>query len=226
MTRSTRFPAHAGTIPAGGSQTRRRFARRFLVAVVGLMSALIAVSSYAGRGSQEAPTPIVGPAQKVALATTEPTKRRSFTRNDTREVTRIAEPASPQATALTILDQVTFSDPVTTGAVSISAAAQETPRRAGAPDRLTQSERPTQLQARVSRHQSGAERRDGVKRLREARRSVTVNRVAKRATSPARSAGLAHRRQGHLASRPNPERVVSAAPPQGVSPCLLFVGCF
>jgi hypothetical protein len=215
--RTTRFPPDTGTILIGSHRGTRRFARRFLIAAfIGLMSAFIAVATYAGRRLPEAPTP--RPAEKVALVTSEPSKRRSFTRN----VTRIAEAASAQAMAVTTPDEVTFSAPVTTAAVSISAAAQEAPRRPGGSDGLTRSDRPTQGQGRVSRSQSGAERRDGVKRLREARRGVTVER----ATSSARPAGLATRRQGHLASRRNPERVVYAAPPQGVSPCSLFVACF
>ena len=219
-TRTTRFPPIPAPSLPGPIRGTRRFARGFLIAFIGLMSAFIAVATYAGRRLQEAPTPIVRPAEKVALVTSEPSKRRSFTRNVTPEVTRIAEAASPQAT-VTTPDEVSFSDPGATGAVSISAA-QEAPRQPGGSDGLTRSDRPTQRHGRVSRNQSGADRRDGVKRLREARRSVTVERAA----SSARPAGLATRRQGHLASRRNPERVVYAAPPQAASPCLLFVACF
>jgi len=206
MTRATerwqdqiRYAADTGTVPRLPRTGLRRFGRRFLIALVGLVSAFVAVSSYATRRSNDVPSPVIQPATKVALATPEPTKRRSFTGTVSSEATPpLGEPAFAQATARAAREDVML-DPETTGTISTDNAAPNASERTAS----TASERPKSRQGRLS-----------------------SDNAAKPRSRVLSAHQRSNRREPHLASRPGPGRVVAAATAQPASPCLFFVACF
>ena len=204
MTRATerwqdqiRYAADTGTVPSVPGL--RRFGRRFLIALVGLVSAFVAVSSYATRRSNDVPSPVIQPATRVALATPEPARRRSFTGTVSSEATPpLAEPAFAQATARPAREDVML-DPATTGTISTDNA----PLNAGGRTASTASKRPISRQGRPSSDNAGKPR----SRLLSAHQR-------------------SNRSEPHLASRPGPGRVVAAATAQPASLCLFLVACF
>jgi hypothetical protein len=126
---------------------RRALGHRLVIALVCLISALIAVVGYANRGRNEARDPGVQPGPRVASVTPEPAKTRSFTRNVTATARPpLAEAAAAQPTAGRTREHVTLSDPVTTGAISVRAA-EEAPSKAVAVG--TASTRPTLQKGRL-----------------------------------------------------------------------------
>jgi hypothetical protein len=111
-----RYAADTSTSPRSGVGRRSRL----LIASVALLSAL-SIVTYASRRSNPVPDPILEPPLKVALVTPDPVKRRSFTPKVTVDAAPpLAQPAvSPVITAP---EQVALADPMTTGAVSVSAS--------------------------------------------------------------------------------------------------------
>src|SRR5688500_11264987 len=98
MTRATeewqekaRHTADGSTLPPAARTGLRRLGRPLVIASVCTMCALMAVATYASRGSN-APHPVDQPA-KVALATSEPAKRRSYTRDVISEAMSLPAPA-------------------------------------------------------------------------------------------------------------------------------------
>lgn len=214
MTRETerwqeqmRYAMDAGVLPP----LPRRRGRRFLLASLGVGSALIAFASYAGRGPAEAPRidPVVEPSQNAAApAALEQTRRRSFTRNLKSEPTdTVTEPAM---TASAVRTPVNVPDPATTGGIS---TLEEAPRQNAPAASAESSKRPTLRQARLSSERKGVEAPPRVKRQAEARRSAGGKRTAERAGPRS------------FAERPRPERAAVAAPTRTVSVCLYFVVC-
>ena len=219
MTRATeewqekaRHTADRGTPPA--KRTGLRCLRRplLIVASVCTMCALMAVATYASRG-WNAPHPVDQPA-KVALATSEPAKRRSYTRDVISEAMSLPAPAGAEASARAGVGHNTLSDPVTTGTVSVPAA-EEAPRKASGIATATPSKQPTPRQARVLSDESVAKALS---------RKATARGRPDRSERHAR--GRPNRSERHWALRSGSNRVVAAAPAQAVAVCLLFIGCF
>src|SRR5215217_337371 len=112
------------------------------------MSALMAVATYASRGSNAAPNP-VAQAAKVASTAPEPAKRRSYTQNVASDaMPALPGPAVAQAVARAAFERATHSDPVTTGSVRVPAA-DETPRTASGNATARASKQPRLPEARV-----------------------------------------------------------------------------
>lgn len=213
-----RYAADTGTVPPVRRTGLRRFGRRFLIAFIGLLSTLVAVSSYASRGSNQAPVPVLQQATQVASAQPEAAKKRSFTRNVTSEATPPPEHAVPQAAPGR--EHLTHADPAPTQATSGSAA-EDAPRNAS----RTLTSPKLSGQAQVSNNQRRATARLTVKQQREARRIAGSKSVAARATSTAKPHGRTQS-DGEWASQPGPHRIAVAAPAQTVGMCLFLVGCF
>src|SRR5215217_3104205 len=154
------------------------------------MSALMAVATYASRGSNAAPNP-VAQAAKVASTGPEPAKRRSYTQNVTSDaMPPLPGPAVAQAVARAAVERATLSDPVTTGSVSVPAA-DETPRTVSGTATARAAKQPRLLpEARVLPAQS----------------------VAKTHPRTGSARGRPIRGERHWASRSGSERVVAAAP--------------
>ena len=145
----TGCPAGTATSPLAPQTGLRRcpLGHRLVIALVCLISALIAVVGYANRGRNEARNPGVQPGPRVASVTPEPAKTRSFTRNVTATATPpLAEAASAQPTAGRTREHVTLSDPVPTGAILVPAA-EEAPSKAVVAG--TASKRPILRQGRL-----------------------------------------------------------------------------
>jgi hypothetical protein len=174
--------------------------RPLVIASVCLMSALMAVATYASRVTNAAPNP-VAQAEKVASTAPEPAKRRSYTQNVTSDaVPPLPGPAVAQSVARAAVERATLSDPVTTGSVSVPAA-DETPRTASGTATGRASKQPRLPEARVLAAQS-------------------VAKTHPRTGSPR---GRPNRGERHWASRSGSERVAAAAPAQV---CLVLIGCF
>jgi hypothetical protein len=108
----------ADTSTSARSRGGRR--SRLLIASVALLSAL-SIVTYASRRSNPVPNPVFEPPLKVAFVTPDPVKRRSFTPKAIVDAAPpLAQPALSQA--ITAPEQVALADPMTTGAVSVSAS--------------------------------------------------------------------------------------------------------
>jgi hypothetical protein len=111
-----RYAADTSTSPRSGVGRRSRL----LIASVAVLSAL-SIVTYASRRSNPVANPVLEPPLKVALVTPDPVKRRSFTPKVTVDAAPpLAQPALSQA--ITAPEQVALADPMTTGAVSVSAS--------------------------------------------------------------------------------------------------------
>jgi hypothetical protein len=141
----TGSPAGTATTPlAPQTAELRRPGRRFVITLACLISALIAVVSYANRGHNQAGNPGVQPGSKVASVTPETARTRSFTRNVTSATPLLAEPAAAQANA--VKEHVPVSDPVI-GEASSAPAAEHAPSKAVVAG--TASQRPMMRQGRL-----------------------------------------------------------------------------
>ncbi len=179
-----RYGAETGTNPLARRTGVRRHGRGFVVALLGL-SALIAMVSYARRGSNDT----AGHATTHAASVTPgAAKTRSFTRNVTSKATpALAEPASAQASADAVREHATVYDPVATGAISVPNG-QEAPREASVAAAGVTS-RPTLDQARRSSRPRFAQ--------------------ARSRDRPQKTTRLSKRSRLHLAYRPRFHRVAS-----------------
>ena len=207
MTRATeewqekaRHTADRGTLPPATRTGVRRSRRPLVIASVCTMYALMAVATYASRG-WNARHPVDQPA-KVALATSEPAKRRSYTRDVISEAMSLSAPAGAEASARAGVGHNTLSDPVTTGTVSVPAA-EEAPRKAsGIASRVLSDKSVAKATSRTASAGGRPDRRERHARARP------------------------NRSERHWALRSGSNRVVAAAPAQAGAVCLLFIGCF
>ena len=122
MTRaSKRWQAKMRSAADSSTSARSGVGRsRLLIASVALLSAL-SIATYASRRSNPVPDPVLEAPLKVALGTPDPVKRRSFTPKVTVDAAPpLAQPALSRA--ITAPEQVALADPMTTGAVSVSAS--------------------------------------------------------------------------------------------------------
>jgi hypothetical protein len=120
MTRASKWQEKMRYAADTSTSARRGVGRRsrLLIASVALLSAL-SIVTYASRRSNPVPNSVLEPPLKVAVVTPDPVKRRSFTpKGDA--APPLAQPALSQA--ITAPEQVALADPMTTGAVSVSAS--------------------------------------------------------------------------------------------------------
>ena len=192
------YTADRGSSPAAARTGLTRLGRPLLIAFICFMSALMGVATYASRGSN-----LPNPADRAEAAsvTSEPAKRRSYTRNVISE-TMPPLLAVAEASAREGIGHNTLSDPVTTGSVSVPAA-EDALIRARRIETARPSKQPTLRQAAVSSAQS----------------------VAKARSRTASARGRPNRSERLWALRSGSRRVVAAAPARTVTVCLVFIGC-
>jgi hypothetical protein len=186
-----RYAADTSTSPRSGVGR----GSRLLIASVALLSAL-SIVTYASRRSIPGPNPVLEPPLKVALVTPDPVKRRSFTPKVTGDAAPpLAQPALSQA--ITAPEQVALADPMTTGAVSVSASEEARAISGSAKPRIAPK-------VRLSSDQS------------------VRDPQPRKKTSSAR---LRRDRLHSQVASSKPARIVAAAP-AGTSVCFAFIVCF
>jgi hypothetical protein len=218
---SMRYALDTGTLPA--RPRRRRLRRVFLLSCLGITSA-VAVANYSGSGPAGRPDgDTIAPPRTLALANTEPVKKRSFTRKSAIEADK-ADAASQTAGALPPKvataapgEPDRSPEPAATGApaerVQNSDDGARTPSAKRLAPREMQSPRIGQRSAGLSGHRTSR---------RAARRSNALAEVA-HASLPASSPVRSRRPQPVLARTPA-ERIAAAGRPK-TTVCLYFVLC-